>query len=147
MKTEEFKKRYGEVLYQRKLKESREWNEAHQEQVKQHKKNFNGVHPEYIKEYNRKGGVQYLKNLKYQREGLSGKRHHIRCTHGSKWRPYKNIIAPLSQIHHEWIPGTADYRGVALVDADQHMYGFVDVIEVLEGKITVLREDKIKNEY
>ena len=64
--------------------------------------------------------------------------------HGNLWRKYKNIIAPESQIHHEWIPGTANYRGVALVEADQHMHGIVDVIEILEGKITLLTEDKVK---
>jgi hypothetical protein len=65
--------------------------------------------------------------------------------HAHQYKPYKDSIAPDSQIHHEWVPETAEYRGVALVEAEQHMHGFVDVIEILAGKITLLTEEEIKN--
>jgi hypothetical protein len=66
--------------------------------------------------------------------------------HGYYWRPYKNIIAPGSQLHHNWIPGTADYTGLALVEADQHMRGFIEVIQILEGKITLFTEKEIREQ-
>lgn len=67
------------------------------------------------------------------------------------WVPYnlccemkkEAIIAPDSQLHHEWVPETCEYRGVALVEAEQHMHGFVDVI--VDGEITRLTEEQIRN--
>ena len=78
-------------------------------------------------------GIPHAKNL-------------IRKKHLKKWAPYKKIIAPASQLHHEWIPETADYRGMALVEKDQHLHGFIDVIQVLEGEITLLTESEIRRE-
>jgi hypothetical protein len=40
--------------------------------------------------------------------------------------------------------GTAEHRGVALVEADQHMRGFVDVIEILEGEIRLPTEAEVR---
>ena len=39
-----------------------------------------------------------------------------------------------------------EYRSTALVEADQHMHGIVDVIEILEGKIRFLTEEEIRKE-
>jgi len=52
---------------------------------------------------------------------------------------HKRTVDPqgLTQIHHEWVSGTAKYRGVALVDAELHRHGIIKVIEVLEGEITL----------
>lgn len=86
----------------------------------------------------------YAKKMKDITTGLQGARQKIRVSHGNKYRQYKNIIAPDSQLHHEWIPKTAEYRGVALVEADQHMYGIIDVIQIVDGKITLLTEKEIK---
>ena len=65
--------------------------------------------------------------------------------HAKQYKPCKAIIATDSQLHHEWIPKTAEYRGLALVEKDQHMHGFVDVIKILDGKITLLTEEEVKN--
>ena len=61
----------------------------------------------------------------------------IRSKHSRRWRKFKTLIAPGSELHHEWIPETAEYRGVALVEADQHRRGIIDVIQILEGEITL----------
>lgn len=82
-----------------------------------------------------------MPRIKY---GNQGERNKIRMKHANQYRPFKQIIAPDSQIHHEWIPETAEFRGVALVEKDQHMHGFIDVIKILEGKITLLSEKEIK---
>jgi hypothetical protein len=82
--------------------------------------------------------------LEYNRTGIPGEKTRIRYKHGREWKPYKDIIAPDSQIHHEWVPETAEYRGVALVEKDAHMHGFVDVIEILDGEITLLTEEEVK---
>jgi cell division inhibitor SulA len=61
------------------------------------------------------------------------------------YRRFKNIIAPTSQLHHEWANnGTAEYTGVALVEADQHVHGFVDVIHVLRGGIILFTEASLQ---
>jgi hypothetical protein len=100
--------------------------------------------PEKVHEYNRKGGKFYEKRYKYKQIGLQGERERIRKKHGNKWRPYKAIIAPNSQIHHQWRPETSEYDGVALVEKDQHQHGVIDVIEILEGKITLLSEEEVR---
>jgi hypothetical protein len=79
-----------------------------------------------------------------RRSGLQGARKRIRMKHGREYRPYKMIIAPESQIHHEWIDDTAEYRGVALVETKPHQYGIIDVIQILDGEITVLTEAEVK---
>lgn len=78
------------------------------------------------------------------RTGIQGDKNKIRMKHAHQYKPYKMIIALESQIHHEWVPDTPEYRGVALVEKDQHMHGFVDVIEILDGKITLLTEEEVK---
>lgn len=91
-----------------------------------------------------KGGKRYAKKQNYKQTGVQCKRNSIRSTHSNKWRQYKCIIAPESQIHHEWLPDTAEYRGVALVEANQHMHGIIDVIRILKGEITLSTEKDIK---
>lgn len=97
------------------------------------------------KKRDRKGGEYYEAKLEYDRTGLRRERRKIRRNHARKWAFYKNIIAPGSQIHHEWIQGTADFRGVALVDTDRHMHGYIDVIHILRGKITLFEEEFLRN--
>lgn len=125
--------RYGAAAYAKIVAQGKKWNEEHPDKVNVQNR-----------EHCRKGGKGYDRHLEYMRIGIPGEKHIIRENHAQKWRKYKNIIAPGSQIHHEWIPGTADYRGVALVEKDRHMYGTVDVIEILKGKITLLREEEIR---
>lgn len=120
MNKEEYIEKYGEEAYKTRLKQTEMW----------------------IKTHNRKGGDNYPKLMLYHMTGLPYARRLIRNKHGLKWRLFKQIIAPESQIHHEWIPRTADYRGTALVETNQHQHGIIDVIQILEGKITLLTEDE-----
>ena len=150
MKKEEFIRRYGEAAYEKKvLQQGREWIETHPKQVRARTKVWRAAHPEQVKaisrEYCRKGGRRYEKLRAYQMQGIPHDKNLIRGKHHRKWDPYKNLIAPDSVLHHEWLnDGTADFRGVALVEADQHQYGYIDVIRILEGKITLLPEEEVK---
>jgi exonuclease VII large subunit len=162
MKKEEYIERYGEEAYEKILEQkqayhkanketdnarSKKYREEHPEQVKARNKKYNEEHPEQVKtnaqEQDRKGGKRYEKHLEYQHTGLQGDRNRIRNKHNKQYKPYKDIIAPASQIHHEWVPDTSEYRGVALVEKDQHMHGIVDVIEILDGEITLRTEEEV----
>jgi hypothetical protein len=113
-------------------------------------KTWGKEHPKEVKarnnQYHRKNGVHYHKTLQYNRTGVRPARHRVRSKHQYLYLPYKNIIAPSSQIHHQWIPDTANCTGIALVEADQHMHGFIDVIEILSGKITLFTEEEVRKE-
>ena len=63
-----------------------------------------------------------------------------------QWRQYKRIIAPGSQLHHQWIPKTSDYTGLALVEVNPHKYGIINVIEILDGEITLFTEKEIQEQ-
>jgi hypothetical protein len=133
MNKEEFVARYGEEAYAKGLSRNRTWRVAHPEERA-------ASHAVSNAEEFRKGGKYYNKTLVYNHTGLRGERNIVRHKHGDLWRKYKNIIASDSQLQHEWFPQTADYRGVALVEKDQHMHGFIDVIRVLKGQITLFTE-------
>lgn len=122
--------KYGKGAYAKLLSQSRKWRVEY---------------PESSKEISNKGGKYYERTLKYNRTGLRGERRKIRTIHSHKWLLYKRIIAPNSQIHHQWRPQSAEYDGLALVEADQHMFGFIDVIQVLEGEITLFTEEEIRS--
>ena len=132
MKKEEYIRKYGEVAYDRMLQQNRDWKVQHPDEAKANHQ-----------EVSQKGGKYYEKWLKYNHTGLQGERSKIRRNHARLYYPYKQVISPNSQIHHEWIPGTADFRGVALVETDQHMHGYIDVIKILDGKITLFTEKEI----
>lgn len=76
--------------------------------------------------------------------GIRELKNKVRTKDADFYRRFKNIIAPASQIHHEWIPGTAEYSGLALVEADQHMRGIIDVIYTLRGEITFFTEASLQ---
>ena len=134
MKKEERIKRYGEAAYEKKLQQNQDWASDHPEETKANQH-----------ENGRKGGKYYEQHQKYKITGLQGERNRIRNRHRHHYHPYKQIIAPESQIHHQWLPETANFTGVALVEADQHMHGYIDVIQILEGEITLLSEAEIRN--
>jgi hypothetical protein len=155
--------KYGEAAWQKQLAQSRAWQKAHQEQENARSKKWKETHPEEVKAYhkeyreehpeqvkanhqeqNRNGGKHYDQKLEYMHTGLQGARNKVRNKHNKQYKPYKDIIAPESQLHHEWIPVTSEYRGVALVEAKPHQYGIIDVIEILDGKITLLTEEEVK---
>lgn len=131
---DEFIAKYSEEAYKKRAAEkSRQWRKAYPEKAK-----------EYNHELSRKEGKYYLKALKYDHTGLRGERGRIRRNHQYMWRQYKNVIAPKSQLHHQWIPGSAQYAGVALVEKDQHMHGRIKVIKILDGEITVFSEKELQ---
>ena len=146
MKKEDFIKRYGEAAWEKKLQQTRDWNGQHCEEKNTSLKNWRGTNPKKVKlyrqKYNRKGGNHYIKMLVYQRTGLQRERGKIRRRHAGYYRDIKQAT-PNSQIHHEWIPGTAKYRGVALVETEAHRNGIIKVIKVLEGEITLFAEKEI----
>ena len=134
MEKKEIIARYGKAEYKRRVKKTREWALSNPEKKK-----------ESDQQANRKIGKRYFKTLAYYKTELRGQRHRIRSNHGYLYRSFKQIIAPESAIHHEWVPESAEYRGVALVEKDTHQYGIVDVIKILDGKITLLTEEEIEN--
>lgn len=133
MKKEEFIKRYGKSRYERNIESRRRWRKANPEKasVEMHRQC-------------RKGGSGYEQKRIYMRTGIQGMRNLIRRKHRKRWYKYKNIIAPASQLHHQWRPGTSEYEGVALVEKEQHQHGIIDVIQILEGKITLFSENAIQ---
>ena len=137
MKKEEYIKRYSEAAYEKHLQQCRDltaqWRKVNPEKVLAH-------HQDKF----RKGGKYYEKHLEDEHTGLRGERNRIRSKHRTQYHHYKRIIAPNSQIHHEWIPKTTKYHGIALVEKDQHIHGFVDVIKILDGKISLLTEEEIR---
>lgn len=135
MKKKEFIERYGEAAWKKRLERNRQWNETNPERVKAHSQ-----------AQCRKGGSRYETQRNYNRMGLQGERRKIRSKHARKWRPYKKIIAPGAQIHHQWIPKTLKYKGLALVEKYQHQHGIIDIIKILEGEITLLTEREIKEQ-
>ena len=147
MNKEEFIERRGDVAYEKHLEGYRVWRIANLEKARASTRDWRATNPERVKinqhKQSHKGGKGYEKMLENQRTGIQGEKGIIRATHGNLYRPFKQIIAPESQIHHEWILGTANYRGVALVEKDQHIHGFVDVIQILDGEITLLSEKEI----
>ena len=133
MKKEEFIKKYGEAAYSRKLACGRSWADSHPEQRQANSQ-----------ESSRKSGRNYEKKVRYDYTGLQGERNCVRRGHRKRWQLYKQIIAPDSQLHHEWVPRTAEYNGLALVEKDQHQHGAIDVIEILDGEITVFTEQELQ---
>ena len=152
MNKEEFIRRRGVVAYEKKLQQGRDWAMRHRQQcreeLKAKNKEWSEKNPEkviaYHLEANRKGGKRYEQQREYDSKGLPHDRKLVRMKHAHLYRPYKKIIASASQIHHQWLPDTANYTGLALVEADQHMHGYIDVIQILEGKITLFTEAEIR---
>ena len=164
MNKEEFIKRRGEVAYEKMLQRNRDWNAEHPKNRKviqkkwaaQHRDKINGksgvwraANPDKVKVHNqemsRKGGKYYAKKLEYRRVGIPGERNKIRDKHKLQYRAIKEAT-PNSVLHHEWIPGTVNYRGVALVEKEAHQHGIIKVIKVLEGHVTLFTEKEIKEQ-
>jgi hypothetical protein len=135
MNKKEIIRKYGRGTYKKMLEQARRWKLENPERVQDGSRKQN-------KEHSRKGGKYYLKKQRYNSTGIQGERHRIRIKHANKWRLFKRIVAPATQIHHEWVSGTSRYRGVALVEKNAHQYGIIDVIKILDGKITLLVEEK-----
>ena len=149
-KKEDFIEEYGEEAWERKLQLARVRNRKHPEKVAENIRRYKDNHPEKAKTFRQesgcKGGKYYDKKLEYKRTGLQRERGVVRNVHATQYRGYKQIIAPESQIHHEWIPETPNYNGMALVETNQHQHGIIDVIQILEGDITLFTEVDILNQ-
>ena len=149
----------GDAAYTKRLERRRERGEELPGGEKQRSQGRRDADPEKWREYDRawrernpqkvkekghkvsrKGGAYYEKKKIYKQTGISGERERVRMRDSYRWRLYKHIIAPNSQLHHQWILETADYTGLALVEANPHKYGIIDVIEILNGKITIFTE-------
>jgi hypothetical protein len=102
---------------------------------------------EYDREYHRRYRTKhphctrdYLNQNKVAR-----KRGNIRNIHG-RFKPYKWLKNGLKlqgfdpQIHHEWIPRTTEYTGIALVEAKDHMRNIIKPLIILEGEIVWTNE-------
>lgn len=148
MKKEEYTKKYGKAAYEKQQQQCLDWAAQHREEANARSMKWAIANPNKVianaRETTRKGGKHYEKHLKYETIGLRGARNRIRMSHAQRWRKLKRIIAPDSQLHHQWLPGTADYTGVALVEANQHQHGFIDIIQILEGEITLFTEAEIR---
>jgi hypothetical protein len=145
MNKEVFIRRYGVVAYKKKLESNSAWKRGNPNSIRRHDKTWRDSNPDRVEakdhERNRKGGKYYEEKVSYMKTGVPGERHRIRTIDARRWRKYKKIIAPESQVHHEWISGTSRYRGIALVERNAHQRGIIDVIRVLHGKITLLIEE------
>ena len=146
MDKEERIKKYGEAAYEKHLKQSRDWEKIHRKEANVIHKKWREANPDKViannQEHGRKGGKYYEKRLEYQTTGLQGERERIRKKHQKLYYAIKQAT-PNSVLHHEWIPGTADFRGVALVEKEAHQQGIIKVIKILEGEITLFREKEI----
>ena len=148
MNKADYIKKYGEKAYLKQQEQTIDWQNLHPTQVLENARNWARTHPMQVLARNknrfRKGSEHYEKWAYYNMNGLRHIKNLIRGMHARKWGRYKQIIAPNSQLHHQWIPDTADYTGVALVEKDQHLHGIIDVIQILEGKITLFTEAEIR---
>lgn len=150
MEKEERIERYGEAVYEAHLQQCRDWHAAHREECSTKSKIWQEANPDKVKafshELNHKGGKRYAAKLRYMVTGIPGERHKIRKNHARMYHIIKQAT-PNSVFHHEWMPGTAKYRGLALVEKEAHQHGIIKVIKVLEGKITLLTEKEVKGVY
>lgn len=146
---EEFIERYGEAAWEKKLQRDRDWYTAHREECNTNWRKWAAANPDKVlaksQKWCRKGGKYYVKKLEYQRAGIQGERNKIRKKHAKQYHGIKEAT-PNSVLHDEWIPGTAKYRGLALVDKKAHQRGIIKVIKVLEGKITLFTEKEIREQ-
>lgn len=149
MKKVEYIKRYGEKAYEKRLEAHRQWWAANHDSQLERVKQWSAANPEKVKARNReascKGGKRYEQRKQYRMTEIQHKKDTIRRKHSRRWSPYKQIIASNSEVHHEWLPETANYTGVALVEKNAHRHGFIDVIQIMEGEITLLTEAGVRN--
>jgi hypothetical protein len=119
---------------------AKRYYEAHKEEVLARTKKWQEEHPEEVIAHNqeegRKGGKYYERKLAYEHTGLQGARNRIRMKHNREFKEIKDTLAVEVELHHEWVPDTSEYRGMAFVEKDAHRNGFIDVILLLDGEIT-----------
>lgn len=141
---------HSKEAHEKRLEQMRAYNKAHKEEGNARARKYKEEHPEQVKandrEACRKGGKRYEKMLTYSQIGIPGGKKKIRRKHARQYKSYKNTIAPDSQLHHNWQnDGTAGYTGIALVEANAHRHGIIDVIQILDGEITVFTEEELRS--
>lgn len=148
MKKKEIISKYGKEAYEKILIQRRDRYRKNAKTEIETTRNWQFANPKKVAEIDkarsRKEGHRYKQHLRYETTGVQGARNKVRRRHGHLWQSYKRIIAPLSQIHHEWIPGSSNYNGVALVEKERHQHGIIDVIQILDGDITLFSEKEIR---
>lgn len=122
----------------------REYYKENKEEISENRRLWYENNPEKVKqrgsEQCRKGGKRYEKMLEYEGIGLRKERSSIRRRDRKRWKRFKDIIASDTEVHHEWIPGTAKYNGIALVDKSEHQHGMINPVLILEGEIKLMEE-------
>lgn len=151
MKKKEIIRKYGKGIYKKRLQQNRDRHAQHREEHNAKVKVWRERNPKKVitshRKQCRKGGKQYVHKREYNSTGLQGDRNKVRDRHGNQYRSYKRIIAPESQLHHQWCLNTSNYDAIALVEKDQHLHGYIDVIQILEGEITLFTEEEIRRGY
>lgn len=156
MKKAEYIKRFGEAAWVKKMAHKNElnaiwmkkWHAENLEIARKRGVQWKRNNPEKIKvhdaEISRKGGKYYEKMKQRRAVGIPHEKSLIRGMHNRRYRVYRKIIAPESELNHQWLnDGSAGYSGVALVEANAHRHGIIKVIQILEGKITLFTEREI----
>ena len=128
-------KQWGAEAYKRELALSKIWKKKNPEKTKR-----------YAAERNRVGGKHYLEARRKNMEGLRHERAKRRSRDAKKYHLYKKVIDPtgLTQVHHSWYSNSVECEGLALVEKDQHQHGYIKVIQILEGEITLFTEEFLR---
>jgi hypothetical protein len=119
MKKEEFIKRWGVEAYERRMKQSRDWRDAHPENYEKWRKQIADW-----RYFNFKKVREYAQKTKHKYRV----RNVIRAKHSKIYQKYRHIIAQGTRLCYLWIPKTDEYKCIALVETDQLQYPFKDVI-------------------
>jgi exonuclease VII large subunit len=127
-----FIERWGEEAYEKRMKTSRDWRQAHPENTeKWHKqiRDWQQANPTRVKRLARDNYRKHRQEiLDSQSSGNEGLRNSIRAKYGKLWRKYKRFVASETRLHYKWVSTTANYKCIALVEKDQSQYLFEDVI-------------------
>ena len=142
------RRNWGAQLQGGEAQRSRERREAEPERYKGYVRAWRKRNPNKVieqgRQVSRKSGKYYKKKQIYKSTGLQGGREKIRARDNGRWRKYKRFVAPGSQLHHAWCINSENYTGLALVEADAHMHGFINVIKIIEGEIRLFTEKELR---
>lgn len=134
MKKQEMIDRYGEEWYnEHRLEPAKKWVREHREEHAEYNRKYRQEHREEKIKYQKK-----YWGAKADPDSIPHKRQLIRARDNRRYNPIRQFWSHLkTDIHHEWIPDTADYMFIALVERSKHQYGIIDPICILEGEVAV----------
>jgi hypothetical protein len=128
-----FIEKWGIAAYEKRMKVSRDWRQAHPENTEKWRKqicDWKRTHPIRVKRIARDSYRKHRKEiLNRQCTDTEGLRRSIRGKHRI-WSKYKRFVALATRQHYEWIPETAEYKCIALVENDLRQYPFENVIHI-----------------